>query len=160
MRRLFLAGLIAASAQVMAVVAAMASVTIAFRYGLVIPASGAAELEPQSASCLLLWSDLLLAFGIALTRNRFVDETAVRIRESARRFYPPAPDHVCKALFVQLWLASAGLAVLALRPPPGLLIEAADALGWSAAVMLIWPGVISVGVAAFGANAHAAGRAC
>ena len=160
MRRLFRAGLIAASAQVIAVVAATAAVTIAFRYGLVIPASGAAESEPQSAPRLLLWSDLLLAFGIALTRNRFVDETAVRIREAARRFYPPAPDHACKTVFVQLWVASAVLAVLALRPPPGLLIEAADTLGWSAAAMLIWPGVISVGVAAFGANAHAAGRAC
>ena len=44
MRRLFRAGLIAASAQVMAVVAATVAVTLAFRYGLVIPASGAAEI--------------------------------------------------------------------------------------------------------------------
>ena len=79
--------------------------------------------------------------------------------EQPENFYPPAPDRACKALFVQLWTTSAGLAVLALRPPPGLLIEAADTWGWGAAVLLKWPGVMSVGVAAFGANAHAAGRA-
>jgi len=154
MRRLFRAGLVGASAQILAVAAATVAVTIALRCGLVIPASGAAESELQSAVRLLLWIDLFLAVGIALTRNRFIDETAGRIREAARRFYPPAPDRACKALF-----ASAGLAVLAFRPAPGFLIAAADTWGWGPAVMLIWPGVMSVGVAAFGANAHAAGRA-
>jgi hypothetical protein len=74
-------------------------------------------------------------------------------------FYPPEPDLACKALFVQLSASSGGLAVLALRPPPGFLIAAADTWGWDQAAMLIWPGMMSVGVAAFGANAHAAGRA-
>jgi len=110
---------------------------------------GAAESELQSPVRLLRWIDLFLAVGVALTRNRFIDETAERIREAARRFYPPAPDHACKALFVQLCAASAGLAVLALRPPPGFLIAAADTWGWGPAVMLIWPGVMSVGVACF-----------
>ena len=159
MRRLFRAGLVAASAQILAVAVATVAVTIALRRGLVIPASGAAESELQSAVRLLPWIDLVLAVGIALTRNRFVDETAGRIREAAQRFYPPAPDRACKALFVQLWATSAGLAVLALRPPPGLSMQAADTWGWGAAAMLIWPGVMSVGVAAFGANAHAARRA-
>jgi hypothetical protein len=115
MRRLFRAGLVAASAQISAVAAATVAVTIALRCGLVIPASGAAESELQSAVRLLLWIDLFLAVGIALTRNRFIDETAGRIREAARRFYPPAPDRACKALFVQLWAASAGLAASAIR---------------------------------------------
>jgi hypothetical protein len=159
MRRLFCAGLVGALAQILAATAAAVAVTIALRCGLVIPATGAAGSELQSAVGLLLWIDLFLAVGIALTRNRFIDETAGRIREAARRFYPPAPDRACKALFIQLGATSAGLAVLALRPPPGLLIEAADTWGWGPAVMLIWPGVMSVGVAAFGANAHAAGRA-
>ena len=159
MRRLFRAGLVAASAQILAVAAATVAVTIALRCGLVIPASGAAESELQSAVRLLRWIDLFLAVGMALTRNRFIDETAERIREAAGRFYPPAPDRACKALFVQMSAASGGLAVLALRPPPGFLIAAADTWGWGPVVMLIWPGVMSVGVAAFGANAHAAGRA-
>jgi hypothetical protein len=161
MRRLFYAGFVAASAQILAVAAATVAVTIALRCGLVTPASGAAESELQSAVRLLRWIDLFLAVGIALTRNRFIDETAGRIREAARRFYPPAPDRACKALFIQLSATSAGLAVLvlALRPPPGFLIAAADTWGWGPAVILIWPGVMSVGVAAFGANAHAAGRA-
>jgi hypothetical protein len=115
MRRLFRAGLVAASAQISAVAAATVAVTIALRCGLLIPASGAAESELQSAVRLLLWIDLFLAVGIALTRNRFIDETAGRIREAARRFYPPAPDRACKALFVQLWAASAGLAASAIR---------------------------------------------
>src|SRR3984957_11462018 len=114
MRRLFHAGFVAASAQILAVAAATVAVTIALRCGLVIPASGAAESELQSAVRLLRWIDL---FGIALTRNRFIDETAERIREAARRFHPPAPDRACKSLFVQLWATSAGLAVLAFRPP-------------------------------------------
>jgi hypothetical protein len=159
MRRLFHAGFVAALAQIMAIAAATVAVTIALRCGLVIPASGAAESELQSVVRLLRWVDLFLAVGIALTQNRFIDETAERIREAARGFYPHVPDRACKALFIQLSVASAGLAVLALRPPPGLLIEAADTGGWGAAVMLIWPGVMSVGVAAFGANAHAARRA-
>jgi hypothetical protein len=104
-------------------------VTVALRCGLMTPASGAGESELQSAAPLVLWIDLFLAIGIALTRNRFIDETARRIREAARRSYPLAPDRACKALFVQLWATSAGLAVLALRPPPGLLIEAVDT--WS-----------------------------
>ena len=143
----------------MAVTAATVAVTIALRYGLVIPASGAAESELQSAARLLMWIYLFLAVGIALTRSRFIDETAGRFREAARRFYPPEPDLACKALFVQLSAASGGLAVLALRPPPGFLIAAANTSGWGPAAMLIWPGVMSVGFAAFGANAHAAGRA-
>jgi len=161
MRRLFRAGLVAASAQILAVAVATVALTIALRRGLVTPASGAAESELQSAVRLLPWIDLVLAVGIALTRNRFVDETAGRIREAAQRFYPPAPDRACKALFVELWATSAGLAglaVLALRPPPGLSMQVADTWGWGAAAMLIWPGVMSVGVAAFGANAHAARR--
>ena len=159
MRRLFHAGFVAASAQILAVTAATVAVTIALRCGLVIPASGAAESELQSVVRLLRWIDLFLAVGIALTRNRFIDETAGRIREAARRFDPPVPDRACKALFVQLGVTSAGLAVLALRSPPGLLIDAANMWGWGPPVMLIWPGVMSVGVAAFGANAHAAGKA-
>jgi hypothetical protein len=83
MRRLFLAGLVAASAQILAVAVATVAVTIVFRRGLVMPASGAAESELQSAVRLLLWIDLLLAVGIALTRNRFIDETA---STSAQRF--------------------------------------------------------------------------
>jgi hypothetical protein len=96
MRQLFRAGLVAASAQILAVAVATVAVTIALRRGLVVPASGAAESELQSAVRLLPWIHLVLAVGIALTRNRFVDETAERIREAARRFYPPAPDHACK----------------------------------------------------------------
>ena len=102
MRRLFRVGLVAASAQILAVAAATVAVTIALRCGLVIPASGESESELQSAVRLLLWIDLLLALGIALTRHRFIDETSGRIREAARRFYPPEPDLACKALFVQL----------------------------------------------------------
>src|ERR1700693_1949984 len=66
MRRLFHVGFVAASAQILAVTAATVAVTIALRYGLVIPASGAAESELQSAARLLMWIYLFLAVGIAL----------------------------------------------------------------------------------------------
>ena len=58
MRRLFHGGLVGASAQILAVAAATGAVTIALRCGLVLPASGAAESELQSAIRLLLWIDL------------------------------------------------------------------------------------------------------
>ena len=91
MRRLFRAGLVGALAQILAVAAATVAVTIALVCGLVIPASGAAESELQSAVRLLMWIHVFLAVGIALTRNRFIDEIAKRIRETARRSYPPVP---------------------------------------------------------------------
>jgi hypothetical protein len=69
MRRLFRAGLVAASAQILAVAVATVALTIALRRGLVTPASGAAESELQSAVRLLPWIDLVLAVGIALTRT-------------------------------------------------------------------------------------------
>src|ERR1700722_5390914 len=56
MRRLFDAGFVAASAEILAVTAATVAVTIAFRFGLVIPASGVAESELQSAARNLPWS--------------------------------------------------------------------------------------------------------
>jgi hypothetical protein len=91
MRRLFHAGVVAASAQILAVTPATVAVTIAFRYGLVIPASGAAESELQSAARLLMLIYLFLAVGIALRRSRFINESAWRFREAARRFIRPSP---------------------------------------------------------------------
>jgi hypothetical protein len=155
---LFRAGMVAALAQFLAVAAASAAVTIALGSGLLVPAQSAFESEPVFTARLLLWIDLLLADGIAFTQNRSIDATAERIWDAARRFYPPAPAQACKALFVQLGGASAGLAILACRPPFGLM-EMADAWGWRSIAMLLWPGVMSVGVAAFGANAHAARKA-
>ena len=155
MRRLFHAGFVAASAQILAVAAA--NCRRHDRASLWPSDTGVRRGRIGAAICSSsLAVDRSLPGAHAKPVHR---REAERIREAARRFYPPAPDHACKALFVQLCAASAGLAVLALRPPPGFLIAAADTWGWGPAAMLIWPGMMSVGVAAFGANAHAAGRA-
>jgi hypothetical protein len=50
MRRLFRAGLVAASAQILAVAVATVAVTIALRRGLVVAVSGAAQSEVQLRS--------------------------------------------------------------------------------------------------------------
>src|SRR5271154_125449 len=91
MRRLFHAGFVAASAQILVVAAATVAVTIALRCGLVMPASGAAESELQFAGRLLLWVDLLLALG---KRSRETGSSTRPLREFVKQpdaFIRPRP---------------------------------------------------------------------
>jgi hypothetical protein len=61
-----------------------------------------------------------------------------------------------RALQAQLLIAAAGFGILALRPIPLALVELASAVGCAAATPVIWPAMMSIFAAAFGANAHAA----
>jgi preprotein translocase subunit SecG len=108
------------------------------------------------ATALLTGVYLLTALGLALSRNRFVAATALRLRQASRRLYSVNPDYARMALLAQLTIAAVGSGLLALRPPPLPLIEFADANGCAAIIPLIWPAVMSVAAATFGANAHAA----
>jgi hypothetical protein len=163
MIRLFQAGLVAACAQLVAVALATFLVFLAAHSGLIAPALPAicSDAEPLSASVppLLTWIFLLTAIGIALTSGRFVDFTAAHIRRASRLMRPVEPDHATKALLVQLWLAAIGFAILTLRPPPDVWIEVAHNFGGACAASIVWSGLMSIGVASFGANAHAARNA-
>lgn len=159
MLRLFQAGLVAAFSQFIAVGLATLVVSLSARHGLIAPASSdigpAFDSQSASISPLLTWIYLLTALGVALTSNRFVDFTTARIRGASRLMRPPEPDHATKTLLVQLWLAAIGFAILALRSPPDSFIEAGRYLGCTGAALIVWPGMMSIGAAGFGANAQA-----
>ena len=161
--RLFQAGLVAACAQLMAVALATLLVFLAGRSGLIAPTLAEicpdAESSPTSVSPPLTWIYLLTAIGIALTSGRFVDFTAAHIRRASRLMRPAEPDHATKSLLVQLWLAAIGFAILTLRPPPHVWIETGRYWGLGCTASIIWPGAMSIGLACFGANAHAARKA-
>jgi hypothetical protein len=165
MSRLLLiqAGLAAAFIQGSAVATVTFGMFLAVQHGLIVPASP--ELVVNVASKmdellpLLRWTYLLIALGVALTSDRFIDFTAARISVASRVMRPTEPNHATKSLLTQLTLASIGLAVLALRPPPDLFIAAASYLGSGWIASAAWSGLMSVAAAGFGANAQAARRA-
>ncbi|MBB3146716.1 hypothetical protein FHS21_003132 [Phyllobacterium trifolii] len=161
--RLFQAGLVAACAQLMAVAMAALLVFLVTRSGLIAPTLAEicpnAESLPASVSPLLTWIYLLTAIGIALTSNHFVDFTAAHIRRASRLMQPAEPDHASKALLVQLWLAAIGFAILTLRSPPHAWIEVGRYYEGACAASIAWSGGMSIGLACFGANAHAARKA-
>ena len=136
---------------------------LAVQHGLIVPLSPSFGVDPESELDALLpllrWIYLLMALGVALTSDRFVDFSAARIRLASRLMRPTVPDHATKSLLTQLTLASIGLAVLALRPPPDLLIVATRYFGPGWVASAAWSGMMSAAAAGFGANAQAAKRA-
>ena len=160
MIRLFQAGLVAACAQLMAIALATLLVFLAARFGLIAPTLVCPNVEvlPSSVSPLLTWIYLLTAIGIAMTSGRFVDFTAAHIRRASRLMRPVEPDHATKALLVQLWLTAIGFAILTLRPPHAW-IEVGRYFECACAASIAWSGVMSIGLACFGTNAHAARKA-
>lgn len=157
MLQLFSAGIFACGVQSIAV-----TITILFflQSGLLEPRSiviGSETAAPiTKVTVLLTGVYLLTALGLALSRNRFVTATALRLRHSSRRLYSVNPGYARKVLLVQLTIAALGFGVLALRPPPLPLVQFADANGCADVVPLVWPAIMSIAAAAFGANAHAA----
>lgn len=140
MVRLFAAGLFAGSLQTIVVAL---SAFLFFGYG---------EWEPISMSpgisagarlsdmiALLKATDLVMALGLALSTNRFASATALHLRQASRRMYPGRPDYASRALLVQITIAALGSGLLALRTPPLVLIEIAEArLGHSSTGHLVW----------------------
>jgi hypothetical protein len=163
MIRLFQAGLVAACAQLVAVALATLLIFLAARHDLITPTLAEicpnVEASPSSILPLLPWIYLLTAIGIVLTSGRFVDFTAAHIRRASRLMRPAEPEHATKALLVQLWLTAVGFAILVLRPPPHVWIEVGRYFGASCAASIVWSGMMSIGLACFGANAHAARKA-
>jgi hypothetical protein len=69
---------------------------------------------------------------------------------------PSDPDRAAKTLTISLWFAAMGFAAVSLSSPPSLLMEQGWHLEFFDAAPIIWSGIMSVGVASFGANAQAA----
>lgn len=142
---LFQAGLAAAFIQFIAAGTVPFAVFLTVQQELIVLAppniDGDVESKMDSLLPLLRWIYLLIALGVALTGDRFIDFTAARIRLASRLMRPIEPDHATKSLLTQVTLASVGMAILALRPPPDLLIAAARYLGpgWIASATQSYP---------------------
>lgn len=103
----------------------------------------------------LIAIDLLTAVFLSLVRNRHVEITVARLREACRQINKSKLDRVAVVLLTQLILAAAGCAILAMKMPPTFLLKMGASFGGVGYGGAIWPAVMSIGIAIFGANAHA-----
>jgi hypothetical protein len=122
-------------------------------------AADKAEILSLSAMRLFTWAALLVALGLALTSNRSIDITASRIQRGSRIVRLGSPQHILMSLVAQFGLAAILFAIFALQAPPNAIVSISDYFGFSSAASIIWTAVMSVGVASFGASAHAAVKA-
>jgi hypothetical protein len=158
MLRLFQAGVIAALMQCIAILLATLLIFVYAHHrveNLQVPAD-----DPTFLSLipLLQLIYLVAAVGVAATRHRFVDLTAERIHRASRLMNHSDPDRAANTLMVSLWFAAMGFAAATLGPPPSFLTEQGWHLGPFDAAPIIWSGMMSIGVASFGANAQAAAQ--
>lgn len=158
MLRFLRAGLVAGSLQALIV----SGVTVAIVAWLGInhftqnEVAGATGASVVGASIELAWVDVMIALCIAFLRTRSVRLTAASLRIGFRKIKPTDPEDAANTLLVPLFLTAAGCALLAVREPPRSLLGIGLLLGNAGYGLVAWPAIMSVGVAAFGANAHAA----
>jgi hypothetical protein len=100
-----------------------------------------------------------VALGLALTSNRSIDITASRIQRGSRIVRLGSPQHILMSLIAQFGLAAILFAIFALQTPPNAIISVGKYFGFPGTVSILWTAVMSVGVASFGASAHAAVKA-
>ena len=158
MRQLFAAGIFAGLVQALMVLGLSVAAIRHLGVDQFLPVETDAETGQMGVSyaTLVAWSDILIAVCLSMIRTRQVDLTARRLKDGFRRLSPRDPDRAASSLLVQLSLTSIGFAVLAIRPPPGFVLSLGSTLGSAGYGALAWPATMSIGVAAFGANAHAA----
>lgn len=157
MARLFQAGLVASILQLVGIAVVTPLVIWLGRHGLTMSLEVSAEYDARAASFRILpWAYLVIASGVAMTANRFIDLTALRIGHASRLMNPTEPDQGARTLLVQLSFVAVACAVMTVRLPPDL--SARAFLGHPHTASLAWSAIISVGAAAFGANAHATVR--
>jgi hypothetical protein len=158
-RRIFKAGIVAARRQLIAVLIVTVAVLLLPSHNLTgrdMPSTESdAEAFRIAVSQLLKWAYLLIAVGLTLTTDRPVDLTAERIRRAFSVIRRIAPEHTLKALAFQLSLATVMLAAFTLSSPPELLAALGRNLGCACIASIGWAGMMSVGVAFFGASTHA-----
>lgn len=162
MLALLQAGFVAATRQLAAVMIVTLSVLLLASYGLIFQKTWSMNSEADASwiSVLppLIWAYLLIAAGLALSTGRWIDITATRIRR-ASHFVPfTTPQRALKILVAQLSLSALLFALIAWRTPE-FVIEVGQRLGSEPAAVIVWAGAMSIGLACFGATAHAALKA-
>jgi len=148
MMALMRAGLIAAALQLVIVVLAYVIVMTLERFYLTHDTS-------LAVTSLLSWFYCLAAIGIVMVCDGYIDVTTQEIRRKSAivavsRSVPPA-----RYLLSLELLTCFGLLALLFREPPAGMIELAEFLHLPNLNSAMWPGIISVGLAGFGANARA-----
>ena len=109
-----------------------------------------------SVVSLLPFIYVVFAAGVALTKHRYLTLTTTRIRHASHLMSSSEPDRLAGTLAICFFLASIGCASYALQPPPVVLVAMDLHFGPHTAAPILWSALISVCVAGFGANAHAA----
>ncbi|MCR8725509.1 hypothetical protein [Frigidibacter sp. ROC022] len=109
-----------------------------------------------SAPLTLCCIDILAALLLALIPNRCVEETAAALRAGFRLMAPCDPDRAAAAFTILLALSTTGCILLSFMGTPQLLLDAGRALGNPVYGAIAWPAGLSVAVAGFAANTHAA----
>ena len=158
MARLFHAGLVASILQLVGIGVATPLVIWLVRHGSTMSLEVSTEYDAQAAASFLPWVYLVIASGVAMTANRFTELTALRVRHASRLMNPTEPDQAARILLLQLSLVAVACAVMTVHLPPDLLARAFHALGHPHTASLVWSATMSIGAAAFGANAHATAR--
>jgi hypothetical protein len=153
--RLFQAGLIAGCIQA-AIVLVITPLAILFAQYRDYDASASGRDSASSVIALLPLIYVLLAAGVALTKHRYVTLTTTRIRQASRLMSSSEPERAAGTIAICLLFASIGCVSLALQSPPAILVSMNWHLGPHAAAPILWSALLSVWVASFGANAHAA----
>jgi hypothetical protein len=153
--RLFQAGLIAGCIQA-AIVLVITPLAILFAKYQDHYSSASGRDQASSVIALLPLIYVLIAAGVALTKHRYVTLTTMRIRHASRLMSSSEPDRGAGMVAICLLFASIGCASFALQQPPAFLVATNWHLGPHAAAPILWSALLSVGVASFGANAHAA----
>ena len=108
---------------------------------------------------LLKLTYLLLAVGVALTKNRFVESTAAAIATASRKMNRLEPAAAASTLLLCLWICTVGLAAMTIATSPTAVPVDLWQLGPFGTGQILWSATTSIGVAAFGANAQAANQA-
>jgi hypothetical protein len=113
----------------------------------------------QSLISLMPLIYVAIAAGVALTKHRYLTMTTTRIRHASRLMSSSEPNRSAGTIAVCFLFASIGCASFALQPPPAILVAVNWHIGPYAAAPILWSALISVAVASFGANSHAAADA-
>jgi len=156
--QLFQAGLIAGCIQA-AIVLVISPLVILVAQHRDNDASASGRDPASSVITLLPLIYVMFAAGVALTKHRYLTMTTTRIRHASRLMSSSEPERAAGTIAICLLFASIGCASFALQPPP----DSLAALNWHfgpyAAAPILWSALISIAVAGFGANSHAAADA-
>jgi hypothetical protein len=113
----------------------------------------------ESHSILLRYNYFLIAIGLVLTRNRFVDLTAENIQRHSVWLQPIAPRRELETIFGQLLIATICFGIATLQSPPSIVLTISNLFSSSWFASVIWSGTMSIVLAAFGATVVAAKKA-